>query len=1295
MDFEEKRTHHERTAEAFEAYLFKGEAPSIELQRVFQTFRAWLLNVYKSLKQFLEGHPEAGKLDDTVRGVFDRMLATTDEIKMAEHARSMQPLFASAQEAGMSREEFEKYHHEGMQGTLDAIQYLQARGLRDMEWLHNAHTKEVNKLKQKSEALRREIRSQVRTEVMSQPVYRAWSWLTGKNTDKVGAYVPPKSSPEHVDETIDGLFAAIAKLGGLSKEQVISTWGTDPADKPASGIFGKSVWRKSGRSLDDIAEALGQYGYLERDENGKVDLHEFEDKFKAELSGDVQRSTAYDYTRDQDVRNGDQVDLSSVHAGRLDLGDLKAMDLPAEVIEKLNTNRMVSPNGINPDVLSEIIPGFTSGDALVRAVAAADAPTDVIENLTDARMLEGHGDLSSPEAISRAADQVIHNRAREKVLLTEANTMAKGLGKQPILAKAAKMFAEASIARLKIRNIKPSLYTGAEVRAAKASAEAHRKGDIAAALAEKRNQVLNTMMARAAYDAKEEVEKGIDYFKKFDKDSSRKSIDPDYTDQIDALLDRFDLRKSTSLKTIDKRKSLAAWLAAKELEGLAPDIPEALQNEANRQSYKEMTVEEFRGLVDSVKQIEHLGRLKNRLLTAKDQRAYEAVRDEMVASINEHADGRTADMRTPTTNTGRAIQGLKTFFAAHIKASTIIRVLDGGKDGGTVWKYLLQPANERSSWETTKRAEATIALTKIMAPVFKQGKMGGKGQYFASIDRSLNREARIAMALNVGNESNMQRLLGGEGWTIEQIMPVLETLTPAEWNAVQQVWDHFESYRPLIAKKERNVYGKEPEWIEHKPFDIKAADGTMVSMRGGYYPVKFDPMASQRAEEHNDAEAAKRQLQGAYTTATTRRSFTKGRVEEVNGRPLLYTLSGLYSGVNEVIHDLAWHEWLIDSNRLLKSQSIDTAIRSQYGPDFKRQLKTWSEAIAEGDGGTAQGVDKALGRLRQGISASGLGFNVVSAAMQITGFNQSIVHVGPKWIGQGIAEYTANPMAAKRKVSEMSEFMENRARTRFRELNELRNKVQDESAAMGAVKGSTYFLMMQMQSVVDVPTWLGAYNKALAQEDNDERAIALADQAVIDSQGGGELKDQSAIERGGPAQKLFTVFYSFMNTAFNLGVTATMTEKSKGKLAAKYLMLYTVPAVLGMMLKQALVPSGDGDDDENLAQKLINAQLDYLMGLMVVVREFGEAAKMVTGTDDKARDYAGPAGLRLISDAGKFAKQVHQGEFDDAFRKTAINLMGDVTGLPSAQVNRTITGANALADGETGNPAALAFGFKR
>ena len=954
---------------------------------------------------------------------------------------------------------------------------------------------------------------------------------------------------------------------------------------------------------------------------------------------------------------------------------------------------MLSEDGMHPDVLAERT-GFSSGDELVRALIGAPSLKDTIESRTDQRMLEEYSDLSDPRAVELAVERALHNEARARFVAAELRHAAKATAPVRVMIEAAKQAARRIIGNKLVRDTKASEYSAAETRAMRQAEKAMKTGDADGVTRALQNRLLNNQLTAEAATATQEIDKGLRYLRKVLDDKNRKRMGADYADQIEMLLERFELRPIT-LREVDRRTTLAQWIEQQRAAGYEPEISEVLESEATRKSYKNMTVQEFRDLIDAVSQIEHLGRTEQNMLTAAKQVAYQEARDEIVASINENARGRVADARTPTTNLGRYAQSLKRFWASHIKAATVARILDGGKDGGPMWEYFVRSANERGDMETQMRAEATETLTKIMAPVFAAGKMGGKGKFFPTLGRSLNKESVMAIALNMGNEGNIQRLLGGESWTMEQVMPVLNSLTPGELMTVQKIWDYFESFRPQIAEKERRLYGKEPKWVEPRPLEVVAANGETVNLRGGYYPIKYDPVASIRAESHSDAEEAKRMLQGAYTSATTRRSFTKSRVEAVKGRPLLYTLSGMYSGINDVIHDLAWHEWLIDANKLMKSQSIDEAIRSQYGPEFKEQLKTWVNDVAVGERMANNSGEIALNRLRQGISAAGLGFNVMSALQQITGFNQSIVRVGAGYIGRGVAKVLSSPVLAIQEVNSKSSFMANRARTQFRELNELRNMVQDESKVMRTVKTGAYFMMARMQRLVDTPTWLGAYEKAIGEGNDENRAIALADQAVIDSQGNGMMKDLSAIERGGPALKLFTVYYSYMNTVFNLTAAQTMTAQSKGKLAADYLMLFIVPVVLTTALKSAFTPGGDDEWDwEEIARKLGAEQLSYLMGTMIVVRELGEAAKVVTGAEGGARDYSGPAGLRAISDAYKFLKQASQFEFDDAFRKSAINLLGDLTGLPSAQVNRTITGVKALVEGETQNPAAAILGFQ-
>lgn len=147
---DQKRKHHERFAESFEQYLLEGKAPSTELQGLFRKFRAWLVAVYKNLTQFMRGRDL--QVSDDIRRVFDRMLATDEQIAAAEEAAGMLPDFDA---------------------TNEAIEQLQSRRLRDMKWMVNARAKAIKALQKQAKELRKSIEAEVRAEVEQQPVYAA------------------------------------------------------------------------------------------------------------------------------------------------------------------------------------------------------------------------------------------------------------------------------------------------------------------------------------------------------------------------------------------------------------------------------------------------------------------------------------------------------------------------------------------------------------------------------------------------------------------------------------------------------------------------------------------------------------------------------------------------------------------------------------------------------------------------------------------------------------------------------------------------------------------------------------------------------------------------------------------------------------------------------------------------------------------------------------------------------------------------------------------------------------------
>jgi len=76
------REKQERLAMAFEAYLMEGQAPSAELQGAFQMFRQWLINIYRRVRRL------EVEVDPTISAVFDRMLATDNEIAEMEQVNA-------------------------------------------------------------------------------------------------------------------------------------------------------------------------------------------------------------------------------------------------------------------------------------------------------------------------------------------------------------------------------------------------------------------------------------------------------------------------------------------------------------------------------------------------------------------------------------------------------------------------------------------------------------------------------------------------------------------------------------------------------------------------------------------------------------------------------------------------------------------------------------------------------------------------------------------------------------------------------------------------------------------------------------------------------------------------------------------------------------------------------------------------------------------------------------------------------------------------------------------------------
>lgn len=1165
---EERREAHETFARGFEKYAMEGRAPTQELQGLFNKFRSWLVSIYHKLAS-LNVH-----LTDDVRGVMDRMLASDEAIAEAQAARNMGPLFQSPEQAGMTPAEYDTYQFLGERATAAASEELDARLMKDMKWLSRAKSKAIKAAQAEADDIRRDTEREVRAEVMTQPVYRAWAFLTGK------------------------------------QDQI------DPGTVAPEAITGT--------------------------ESGKL---------------------------------------------RTSL----VKDIDPEVWSRLSERRMTSEDrGMHPDIVAEVF-GFTSGDELVRKLAAAPPPAQLIAEQTDQLMMERYGDITSAAALSQAADEAVHNELRARVIATELKALQKAgqvltgdRNTVNVLAKAAKEYAAQVIARQRVRDLRPSQYTAAEARSAKLAEQALGK-DMAEAALHKRNQLINNYAARAAYDAQDEVKAMQAYFRKFDK--RRESIDPGYQDQIEALLERFDF-KPASLKAIDKRKSFAAWYEEQSQGDNPPDVPDYLLDEAGRKSYKNMTVEELRGLRDTVKQIEHQGRLKNKLLLARDKRDFDAAATAMADSIIEHGgEARPVQLEGPSPVT----DWFAGVAASHRKLASLFRQMDGNQDDGPMYDLIGRGMNERGTMEDVMVEKATVALRDIYAPLMKMrgGITGSRSKlYIPEINASLTRGGRLAVALNWGNEANRQRIMDGDKWSQGQVQAILKTLSPVELKFVNDIWAYIDSYWEDIAAKEKRLTGVEPEKVQAQPFTQVAADGTEVQMRGGYYPLKYDTDRSDRADTQEAAQAAKEMMQGVMTKATTRRGHTKERLKEVK-RAVRKDLNVITQHITQVTHDLAWHEWLIDTNKLLKDERVVNAIRDHYGPKVLKTIRDDVLGIATADVVPQTDIDKALLTLRGNVTRATMGASITTAFLQPFGLTQSMVRIGPQHVLRGVARWGGDAARMENTVEWIrgkSEFMRLRAKTFNRELREIRGAVAGKSAAMRVVDAGLFALMQKMQLVADVPTWIGQYEKSMSEGLDEAAAVAMADRAVLESQGGGATKDLAQVQRKHP---MLTQFYSYFSVTLNLAAEQTAATDFKNPAAvAGWLgdmaLLMVIPAILPSMILFAL-KGGDEDDEKGWAKRIAEWQLGYLMSTAVGIRELSGA---VSGFD-----YAGPPVSRIVTDIGKAGTQTIQGEVDEPAVMAYIRLMGTTFGIPTVQALRSYKGWKAWDEGQEGaGPQSVLFG---
>lgn len=1221
----------EQFARGYEAYLMEGKAPSTELQSVFAKMRAWMISVYKTLRGLNV------EMSDDIRGVFDRMLATDEEIAKAQRATGDGgAVFATAEQMGLTPDEFDRFTKLRVQAEDEAKARLQREIMEPIKRQKEDWFK-VEKAKAEAEVTR---------QVNAMPVFRALEWLGNRRW--LG-----EDQPEAMTDM------------RMSKDILVDR-------------YGEGVLKTLPRGMQTVYSVEG---------------------------------------------------------------------------------------GMDPDNVAGWF-GFDSGDQMIRAMERAPKRADAIKDETARVMNERHGDALNDGEIEKIALDAVHTDRKGEWIAAELKAVAEVAGVDVKLTmKDARASARQTVARMKVRDATAAMrYLAAERKAAE---EASRLGAILARegvwmqnarrriatkaraamrdagtadavagqveqankstgnynetvqklIDAKRRQLMNHALFMEARAVADEVTSAERFVQRLNKASMREKIagagrrenaQMDYLGAIDDIVDRYDFRK-LSARAEQRRGALLAFVDAMKAAGRENQlaIPEAVLRDAERKPYKTLTVEELRGVVDSLKNLQHIALRWNELIDAQNQRKL----DEAVAEIANAFD-QNLPKRPPgrVKTTGEGVRNAaRQFLDLVLNATTILREIDGFKDMGAAYRHLKAPIDQAMDRLTIRKEKAAADMEALYAVYSKEDRRRmAVREYIPALGYSLSKWERIAVALNTGNEGNYQRLTDPKvrgSLTEPQVKAALAGLDERDADFIQSVWDYVGSFRDDIAAREKRATGVEPQWVEAAPVQVAGK-----TLKGGYYPLKYDPRLSSLARDDETQSIAESLQAGRFGKAQTKRGHLEARAKS-SGRDVELDMSVLHRHVNQVIYDLELSEAVANSWKVLQSGQVRGAFMDAGRQADFDALEVWLKDVAEGQLAAGDWMNRNARRFKSNFTAAKLAFNLGTVAAQVTGLSQTMVVVGKRDFVRGLqASFRlgiADEIAAK------SPFMASRRTTFNKDIADYYNDpaLGPTASRWGDIKRdwigpASFWLMTKVQwLLVDIPTWMAGYHQGLRMYGNDEaKAVAHADGIVKRAQASGLFSDRSAIERGSVSRttrqndvvRLFTTLGSYMfakfNVAYERAATGSRVIRKEGvslrsaqevaSMTLDMAFLFTLEAVVMAALKGRLPDDEDGED-EGWAAFLAKETAFSVLGTIPFVRDMASVGRGFEG----GGAYGG-----ITAEIAKPFQEVSQGEIDKGLVKSVISGTGLFLGLPATQINRVVDAGWRQAEGKDVSPLEYLLG---
>ena len=1187
----EERWMQERFARGFERYIAEGKAPTQALQSAFRKFKSWLVSIYRDLTNLGKEPPE------DVKRVMDRMIATNDEI-----------------EAWAKAKELNAWDKKGFSGDLTG-----SEGDMIKRWAEDA--KEKAKERVLKELMRQE-ENQWRTDLENS--------LEKERIDY---------EKHLVDENpIYGQELVYRETDEQFKEDYLRTIGYDSKESFELAI------EKAGGPLEERSKAFM--------ENRRKEYEEM-------------------MPTSEDFKNAADAELASTNA-QMRLSQLEAYAIKRKV------------NGY----VAEAVKAMRELDALDgKSEEEIAAGIKEILGVDDKEAKKGRQValmLSKNEEIQKLKERLKDAKEKDKEHRASAReklASAKAALKEAMrgLNTARDITAGSYTKTLQVAREELSKMTVAEATTwrhweIKAKQEGNNADKLMAAGAfeeaavAKGNSLKYYCMSRAAKDNQEYVrtklegstgrvdlqQEAMDGIKGMVKRISRREnpvrLDPNSRYMIQHLAYITGITEKDGIKPLNKKGESVGINWEKVYGDLNPDYAmdkETAQNpdkivapwlrilaeSKERKDYNEMQMDQFQDMIEAMNVLYKASRRDYEATTIKDRNgkviSQEDAAMKVVQAIGVDDSFNALQDANNQTNTKSKAKSLATdALLALTKAEVVFE-----RFGGECKQLFYEPINQAANKELEMRQKACKVFSKIynMYSLEEWQAMRSDRVFTIGLTTNFTREQLICMALNWGNKEGRKRVLAtinksakNEADVIDEytMQSMLESsLTNKDWNFIEAIWAQLDSYWAERNKVQENLYGQGLGKVQALPFNINGRQ-----IKGGYYPIVYDPKLSIRASDLAADDIVKQALSGSSTFGIGMGS-TKSRVSEVKGQQLALRLDVWPQAVTEAIHHIAMREAATDVYKLITHPAVQQAVQQKYGIETYNMIRQWSKDVWKTDVQKADIINRTLEQMRKNSAFAVMAMRTGTAILNVLNIFPMMHQIGKintlkaiTSFGLGFYKGTDTYARNRQFVFDKSPMMRDRMNTIDRDMQQdMKLEVgQDtslirERATRAKEKFNRfgYWFITETDLMFSMALWKHGYDESMRKQieagvtdvkQMEQNAISDADTNVRAVFGSGQVKDQVAMQRKNTLVGQLTPFYSYSSTVLNALIKAGYRVKDHGDYMAliNATLYWVVLQTLAETVYRSAV-AGELDDPDKMLRRLgITTVRNVDQGLPVV-----------------------------------------------------------------------------------------------